>query len=73
MYIIIEKSTQKSAVIKEKSKVSAYIGKSVSTILRNDSLLLWETDKFIIYNPSIIQIKSERGGKNNFKSSNDVF
>jgi hypothetical protein len=63
MYIIIEKSTQKSAVIKEKSKVSTFIGKSRSTILRNDILLSLETDKFIIYNPTFIQIKSNRGGK----------
>lgn len=73
MYIIIEKSTQKSAVIKEKSKVSAYIGKSVSTIYRNERLLSWETDKYIIYNPTLVDINSKRGGKNNFKGKNDVF
>lgn len=73
MYIIIDKETDKSAVIKEKQAVSNYINKSVSTIYRNKNLLMWETDKFLIYNPSFIQIKSERGGKNNFKGTNDVF
>lgn len=73
MYIIIDKETNKSAIIKEKQSVSNYINKSVSTIYRNKSLLMWETEQFLIYNPSIVQIKSERGGKNNFKGTNDVF
>jgi hypothetical protein len=73
MYIIIDKETQKSAVIKESLAVSNYINKSVSTIYRNKSLLMWETSKFLIYNPTFVQIKSKRGGKNNFKGTNDVF
>lgn len=73
MYIIINKETNKSAVIKEKQAVSNYINKSVSTIYRNESLLMWETSNFLIYNPSFVQIKSQRGGKNNFKGTNDVF
>ena len=73
MYIIINKETNKSAVIKEKQAVSNYINKSVSTIYRNKELLMWETKEFLIYNPQVIQIKSQRGGKNNFKGTNDVF
>ncbi len=73
MYIIITKETNKSAVIKEKQAVSNYINKSVSTIYRNNSLLMWETKEFLIYNPQIIQIKSQRGGVSNFKGANDVF
>lgn len=73
MYIIINKETNKSAVIKEKQAVSNYINKSVSTIYRNKELLMWETKEFLIYNPQIILIKSQRGGKNNFKGTNDVF
>lgn len=73
MYIIINKETQESAIIKEKVSVSTFISKSVSTIYRNESLKWWETTKFIIYNPQIIQLKSNRGGKNNFNSVNDVY
>jgi hypothetical protein len=73
MYIIINKATQESAIIKEKIAVSSYIGKSVSTIYRNKELKWWETDKFLIYNPQIILLKSNRGGKNNFKGTNDMY
>ena len=69
MYIIINKDTQESAIFKEKVAVSSFIGKSVSTIYRNQSLNWWETDKFIIYNPKIIRLKSSRGGKSNFISN----
>jgi hypothetical protein len=73
MYIIINKTTQESAIIKEKVAVSSYIGISVSTIYRSRKLKWWETSKFIVYNPQIIQLKSNRGGKNNFKGSNDMY
>lgn len=73
MYIIIDKITQESAVIKEKITVSKLIDKSVSTIYRNQSLKWWETSKFLIYNPQKVDIKSKRGGKKNFNSNNDVF
>lgn len=73
MYIIINKTTQESAIIKEKVAVSSYIDVSVSTIYRNESLLMWETNNFLIYNPQKVLIKSQRGGKNNFKGTNDVF
>lgn len=73
MYIIINKDTQESAIIKEKIAVSSYISKSVSTIYRNSKLKWWETSKFLIYNPQIIRLKSNRGGKNNFKVTNDMY
>jgi len=63
MYIIINKITNESAVIKEKIKLSDYINKSISTITRKKQLLTWQTAQFIIYNPQIILIKSSRGGK----------
>lgn len=73
MYIIIDKLTQESYIIKEKTTVSSLIDKSVSTIYRNQSLKWWETSKFIIYNPQKVEIKSKRGGKNNFGSSKHEF
>jgi hypothetical protein len=73
MYIAINKNTQESAVIKEKTTLSYLIGKSTSTIHRNQGLKMWETNDFLIYNPQKILIKSKRGGKNNLKESNDVF
>jgi hypothetical protein len=73
MYIIVDKSTQESYIIKEKTTVSSLIDKSVSTIYRNQSLKWWETDKYLIYNPQKVLIKSQRGGKNNFGSSKHEF
>lgn len=63
MYIIINKITQESAVIKEKTEVSSYINKSISTIYRNETKKIWETKEYIIYNPKTIILKSNRGGK----------
>lgn len=73
MYIVIDKTTQESTVIKEKTVVSSIIGKSVSTIYRNESKNWWETSQFLIYNPKKVLIKSNRGGKSNFNSNNSVF
>jgi len=69
MYILINKTTQESAIVKEKTNVSSIISKSVSTIYRNQSLKWWETNDFIIYNPQKVLIKSNRGGESNFKSN----
>jgi len=73
MYILINKTTNESSIIKEKTTLSAIIGKSVSTIYRNRVLKMWESGNFLIYNPQKVEIKSQRGGKKNFKDSNDVF
>ena len=70
MYILINKVTQESAVIKEKSTLSTLINRSVATIYRKQSLKCWETNEFLIYNPQKVIIKSLRGGKNNFKTNN---
>lgn len=73
MYIIIDKNTQESYIIKEKTTVSTLINKSVSTIYRNEHKKWWETNGFLIYNPQKVFIKSQRGGKNNFKGGNSLF
>ena len=70
MYILINKVTQESTVIKEKSTLSTLINRSVATIYRKQSLKCWETNEFLIYNPQKVIIKSLRGGKNNFKTNN---
>lgn len=68
MYIIINKITNESSIIKEKITVSLLIGRSVATIYRKQHLKVWEYDKFLIYNPQKILIKSNREGYSNFKS-----
>jgi len=73
MYILINKTTNESSIIKEKTTLSYLIGKSVSTIYRNESLKVWESNNFLIYNPQKILLKSQRGGKNNFNSKNREF
>ena len=70
MYILINKTTQESSIIKEKTTLSTLIGKSVSTIYRNKNLKVWETNTFLIYNPQKALLKSNRGGISNFKSNN---
>ncbi len=67
MYIIINKITQESSIIKEKTTLSTVIDRSISTIRRNESKKYWQTDNFLIYNPQKVLIKSNRGGINNFK------
>lgn len=67
MYILINKTTNESSIIKEKTTLSTLIGKSTSTIYRNQDLKVWESDNFLIYNPQKVLIKSQRGGKSNFK------
>jgi hypothetical protein len=73
MYILINKTTNESSIIKEKTTLSYLISKSVSTIYRNQSLKVWESGNFLIYNPQKVILKSQRGGKNNFKGGNDAF
>lgn len=73
MYIIIDKVTHESIIIKEKTTVSTLIGKSVSTIYRNESKNYWETNKYLIYNPQKVLLRSNRGGKSNFKGNNSLF
>jgi hypothetical protein len=73
MYIVIDKTTQNSAIIKEKTTLSNYINVSLSTIYRNKDVLCWNIGNFIVYKPQTILIKSNRGGVSNFKSKNDLF
>lgn len=63
MYIVINKNSEESAIIKDKSILAEHISKSVDTITRKKDLLSWETKEFTIYNPQTILIKSARGGK----------
>ena len=73
MYIIIDKITHESTIIKEKTTLSTIIGKSISTIYRNETENYWETAKYYVYNPKKVLIKSNRGGKSNFRGSNSLF
>lgn len=73
MYIVIDKTTQNSAIIKEKTTLSNYINVSLSTIYRNKDVLCWNIGNFIVYKPQTILIKSKRGGVSNFKGKNDLF
>lgn len=73
MYILINKATNESAIIKEKSVLSTLINKSVATIRKKQSLKWWETNEFLIYNPQKVIIKSQRGGESNFKGKKCYF
>lgn len=64
MYIVINKITNQSAIIKEKTQLAKHISVSYSTVQRNKQADVWETDQFIIYKPQIILLKSNRGGTN---------
>ena len=73
MYIVIETTTQKSAIIKDKTELSGYIGVSISTISRKSNLIKWEYKQYTIYKPEYCQLKSNRGGKRDKKQGNDYF
>jgi len=74
MYIVLSKTSAKTAIIKDKTELSSYINKAVSTIRRNlKSLKKWETKDFTIIKPDYVQIKSNSGGKREAKSKNDYF
>jgi hypothetical protein len=62
MYVVIEKETNNVAIIKENKSLSLYLGCSVSTITNKSNLKVWEWNKFTIYKPTYIEIKSKRGG-----------
>ena len=63
MYIVLNKSNNKSAFIRELTELSAYINVATHTIKRalkvNER---WEIGDFIIIIPDYVQLKSNRGG-----------
>lgn len=61
MYIVIDKTTNESAVIKEKTTLAKYLGVSRSTVQRNSGNYYWKQGNFNIFEPSFIDIKSKRG------------
>ena len=69
MYIVLSKTNEKTAVIRNLTEVAGYINKVVSTIRRNlKDVSRWETEKFIVIKPDFVQIKSNSGGKREPKS-----
>lgn len=62
MYIVVEKSSKKSAIFKEKKALGEHINASVDTIRRKRGQDFWEWKDFFIYVPSKVQMKSTRGG-----------
>ena len=68
MYIVLSKTNEETAVIRNLTEVSGYINKVVSTIRRNlKSVSRYETEKFIVIKPDFVQIKSNSGGKRETK------
>lgn len=63
MYIILNKITSETAIIKEKSPLAEYLGISLRTVQRKGNEKIWETDSHIIYIPDIVLLKSRRGGR----------
>ncbi len=62
MYIVIEKETNDSVIIKDMTELSSFIGVSTKTIQRKTDMKMWETDRYCIYSPYYVSIKSNRGG-----------
>jgi hypothetical protein len=64
MYIVLSKTSNKTAVIKNQTELAGYLNKVVSTVRRNlKDVSRWETENFIVIKPDYIQIKSNSGGK----------
>ena len=70
MYAVIEKNTENAAVFKENKALSEHIGCSVGTISNKRHLKVWDWKEFRVYKPSIVEIKSKRGGK---RTKNEAF
>lgn len=62
MYIVINKENNESAIIKDKTELSSFINISTKTIQRKDHLDFWENNFYKVYKPSVVNIKSNRGG-----------
>lgn len=63
MYIILSKTTNKTAVIKDKTEIAGYTNLPIRLVrkeLRNN--IRWEIGDFIIITPDYIQSKSNSGG-----------
>ena len=64
MYIILSKTTEKTAVIKDKTEIAGYINQDVRVLRRlmKDKVRI-EIGDFIIIEPNYVQSRSNSGGK----------
>lgn len=68
MYIVINKFTDETAVIKEKSPLSEHLGISLRTVHRKTIDRMWETEQHIVYKADVVLLKSRRGGRGNINN-----
>lgn len=72
MYIILSKTSNKTAVIKDKTEIAIYINQPIWRVSRNlNKLSRWEVDDYIIITPDYIQSKSNSGGFREKDASNE--
>ena len=71
MYILIEKSTDSSMIIRSQRKVAEILGVSDVTIRRKHDLLCWETANYKVFNPVRVDLKLyNRGSSTPFQKKN---
>lgn len=64
MYIILSKSTNKTAVIKDKTEIAGYINQPIRTVrAKLKELDRWEVGDYVVILPDYTQIKSNSGGR----------
>lgn len=64
MYIVLSKTTTKTAVIRDVTELSGYLNMVTSTVRRKiKKYNRWEYKDYIIITPDYVQIKSNSGGK----------
>jgi len=64
MYIILNKSSEKAAIIKDKTEIAHYIGQPIWKVRRELAKnIRWEIGEYIIITPDYIQSKSNSGGR----------
>lgn len=70
MYILLSKTTTKTAVIKDKTEISGYINVPVRTVRRElNKQDRWEIGDYTIILADYVKVKSNSGGKREPKSN----
>jgi hypothetical protein len=67
MYVLIEKSTEKALMFKEKTAIGRYLEVNYRTLQRKMKNLPTDIDGYRVYKMEEIQSKSRKGNPNGFK------
>lgn len=68
MYVLIEKSTEKALMFKEKTAIARYLGVNYRTLQRKMKELPKDIDGYRVYKIAEMQEKSKKGNPNGFKA-----